>query len=125
MHGTQIDTLKLQVDYDTKLNNATYDAIKAFQMNTVNSSTSDLVNSKIEDIEAASKAFFTSVASTFNMVGYNSDILKNYVPALVFTLYDGFYIYSPFDNNLDAETSSKLSPNSTYQPNEQKTTLKS
>ena len=125
MHGTQIDTLKLQVDYDTKLNNATYDAIKAFQMNTVNSSTSDLVNSKIEDIEAASKAFFTSVASTFNMVGYNSDILKNYVPALVFTLYDGFYIYSPFDNNLDAETSSKLSPNSTYQPNEQITTLKS
>lgn len=113
------------MDYDTKLNNATYDAIKAFQMNTVNSSTSDLVNSKIEDIEAAANAFFTSVATTFNMVGYNSDILKNYVPALVFTLYDGFYIYSPFDNNLDAETSSKLSSDSTYKNGEQVTTIKS
>lgn len=112
--GTQLDTLDLQISYDTKLDNATYDAIKAFQLNTVNSSTSDLVNSKIRDIEAASNSFFTSIATNFNMAGYNSDNLKEYVPALVFTLYDGFYIYSPFENTLDEETKSRLPENATY-----------
>ena len=109
--GTQLDTLDLQLSYDTKLDNATYDAIKAFQLNTVNSSTSDLVNSKIRDIEAAANSFFTSIATNFNMAGYNSDILQAYVPALVFTLYDGFYIYSPFENTLDQETRDALSNN--------------
>ena len=102
--GAQLDTLDLQISYDTKLDNATYDAIKAFQLNTINSSTSDIVNSKIRDIEAAANSFFTSIATNFNMAGYNSDNLKEYVPALVFTLYDGFYIYSPFENTLDEET---------------------
>ena len=109
--GTQLDTLDLQLSYDTKLDNATYDAIKAFQLNTVNSSTSDFVNSKIRDIEAAANSFFTSIATNFNMAGYNSDILQAYVPALVFTLYDGFYIYSPFENTLDQETRDALSNN--------------
>ena len=93
------------------MDNATYDAIKAFQLNTVNSSTSDFVNSKIRDIEAAANSFFTSIATNFNMAGYNSDILQAYVPALVFTLYDGFYIYSPFENTLDQETRDALSNN--------------
>ena len=34
--GAQLDTLDLQISYDTKLDNATYDAIKAFQLNTIN-----------------------------------------------------------------------------------------
>ena len=106
-----MQTLQLQIDYDTKLDNATYDAIKAFQMNTANSSTSDLVNSKIRDIEAAGNGFFTSIANAFNMSGYDSETLKNYVPALVFTMYDGFYIYSPFENTLDSETQQKLDNN--------------
>ena len=110
----QVETLQLQVSYDTKLDNATSDAIKAFQLNTVNSSTSDLTNSKIRDIEAAANSFFTSVATLFNMSGYNSDVLKEYVPALVFTLYDGFYIYSPFENTLSEEIKNGIEPGSTY-----------
>ena len=35
--GAQLQTLDLQLSYDTKLDNTTYDAIKAFQLNTVNS----------------------------------------------------------------------------------------
>ncbi len=96
-----IKTLSLQTSYDTKLNNATYDALKAFQLNTVNSDTSDLANSKLRDIEASANTFFNSVASNFNMAGYNQDILKEYVPALVYTMYDGYYIYSPYTNTLD------------------------
>ena len=38
----QISTLNLQTLYDTKLTSATYDAIKAFQLNTANSTMSDL-----------------------------------------------------------------------------------
>lgn len=98
---SQVETLNLQILYDSKLNNATYDAIKAFQLNTVNSSTSDLANSKMRDIQASVNTFFTTVASNFNMAGYNSDVLKDYVPALVYTLYDGYYIYSPYTNTLN------------------------
>ena len=122
--GAQLDTLDLQISYDTKLDNSTYDAIKAFQLNTINSSTSEIVNSKIRDIEAAANSFFTSIANNFNMAGYNSDNLKEYVPALVFTLYDGFYIYSPFENTLDEETRSRLPANATYTGGEEVTGLK-
>ena len=96
----QVKTLGLQVSYDNKLNNATYDALKAFQLNTFSSDTSDLSNSKIKDIEASANTFFTSIASNFNMEGYNKDVLKDYVPALVYTMYDGYYIYSPYTNTL-------------------------
>lgn len=96
-----VKTLELQTSYDIKLNNATYDALKAFQLNTVNSGTSDLSNSKLRDIEASVNTFFNSISSNFNMAGYNQNILKEYVPALVYTMYDGFYVYSPFVNTLE------------------------
>ena len=99
----QVKTIELQTSYDTKLTNATHDALNAFQLNAINSSTSDLANSKIRDIEASVNTFFNSMATHFNMAGYNKDILQEYVPALVYTMYDGFYIYSPFTNILDAE----------------------
>lgn len=99
----QVKTLELQMNYDTKLTTATYDAVKAFQLNTINSSTSDLANSKLRDIKASVNTFFNSVATQFNLSGYNKDVLKTYVPALVYTMYDGFYIYSPFTNTLGTE----------------------
>ena len=43
----QIQTLTVQTEYDTKLTAATLDAIKALQINTINSSTSEIANSKI------------------------------------------------------------------------------
>lgn len=97
----QAKTISLQIDYDTRLNNATYDALKAFQLNTINSDSSDIANSKLRDINASVNSFFNSIASNFNMAGYNKDVLKDYVPALVYTMYDGYYIYSPFTNTLD------------------------
>ncbi|MCI8637382.1 MAG: hypothetical protein HFJ36_06110 [Clostridia bacterium] len=97
----QVETLHNQISYDTKLNRATYDALKAFQLNTINNDTSDLTNSKLRDIEASANTFFNSISSNFNMAGYNKDVLKSYVPALVYTMYDGYYIYSPYNNVLD------------------------
>ena len=111
---SQIKTLQLQTQYDSKLQNATYDAIKAFQLNMSNSSTSDLANSKMRDIKASVNTFYNSLASHFNMVGYGKDVLQNYVPAIVYTLYDGYYIYSAYDNTLDAENASYKNGKSIY-----------
>ena len=60
--NNQIETLRLQILYDSKLNNATYDALKAFQLNTINNSMSDISDSKMSDIEASAKTFFNSIA---------------------------------------------------------------
>ena len=118
----QVTTLQLQTSYDSKLTTATHDALKAFQLNTVNSSTSDLANSKMRDIEASVNTFFNSVATNFNMAGYNQDVLKYYVPALVYTMYDGFYIYSPFTNTLSPDD--YIEGTSTYQNGEKVSGLK-
>lgn len=129
IHGNLVQTLDLQASYDTKLNNATYDALKAFQLNTINSSTSELSNSKIRDIEASVNTFFNSIASNFNMNGYNRDILKTYVPALVYTMYDGYYIYSSYTNTLTEDDyvvpdEANGEEGTTYQNNEKLSGLK-
>lgn len=36
-------------------------------------------------------------------LGYTKEILQNYVPALVYTMYDGYYIYTPFTNTISDE----------------------
>ena len=111
--NSQLKTIQYQVAYDTKLRNSTYDAIKAFQLNMSNSSTSDFANSKIRDIEASANVFYTSLSNNFTANGYTKETIKNYVPALVYTLYDGYYIYSPYENTLDGID---LNNNSEYSP---------
>ena len=96
----QIDAINLKHTYNTKLLDATYDSIKAYQLNTINNAISDISATKIEDLEAAVNAFFNSLTTNFNYTGYNSSIMKDYVPAVVFTMYDGYYIYSPYRNVL-------------------------
>ena len=94
----QIQTLNTQTVYDSQLTAATHDAIKAYQINAENSSTSELANSKIRDIEASVSTFKNSIMSSFRLNGYTEEELNNYIPALVYTMYDGFYIYSPYEN---------------------------
>lgn len=98
--GNQISTLKIQNEYDAKLFNSTYDAIKAYQLNTINNAMSDKPVSKITDLEAGVNTFFESLNTKFGYSGYRSEVMKAYVPAVVFTMYDGYYIYSPFMNTL-------------------------
>ena len=111
----QISTISLQTEYDMKLTAATSDAIKAFQINTANSSTSDIANSKIRDIEASVSTFKASIKSVFGMNGYSEDEMNEYIPALVYTMYDGFYIYSKFNNqNYLYQTVKDNNGNETY-----------
>lgn len=99
----QIQTVNNQTLYDSQLTEATHDAIKAYQINAENSTTSELANSKIRDIEASVTTFKNSIMSSFRLNGYTEEELNNYIPALVYTMYDGFYIYSPFENIADNE----------------------
>lgn len=100
---SRVETLNLQISYDQKLYDSTYDAVIAFQKNTVNSSTSDLTASKLRDIEASINAFFISAGENFGMSGYGKQGIEGFVPAIVYTLYDGYYIYSPYTNTLDQQ----------------------
>lgn len=94
----QIQTINTQTLYDNKLSSATYDAIRAFQINTGDNAYDEINNSKNRDLQSAVTTFKNLVMSTFSLDGYTQDDLDNYIPALVYTLYDGFYIYSPYTN---------------------------
>lgn len=111
----QIQTLNTQTLYDTQLTAATYDAIKAYQINAENSTTSELANSKIRDIEASISTFRNSIMSAFRLNGYTEEELDNYIPALVYTMYDGFYIYSPYQNSVDESGNPNLDGSYTSQ----------
>lgn len=91
----QIDTIALQTQYRTKLSDATYDAVTAFQINTVNNSYSTVSDSMRRDVSAVIQTFITSLATNLGMSGTDETFIKPYIPAIVFTLYDGYYIYSP------------------------------
>ena len=95
---TQIDTISLQSKYSTELQTATYDAIKAFQINTLNNKYSSVSDSKIRDIEASINTFYNSLGTEFGASGYDKESLQAFIPAIVYTMYDGYYIYGKYFN---------------------------
>lgn len=105
---SQIDTIYLQTSYNKKLQDATYDAIKAFQLNTINNKYSSISDSKIRDIEASINTFYNSIGTSMGSTGYDKDSLKEFIPAIVYTMYDGYYIYGKYFNY-------KLGENGEYQ----------
>lgn len=100
--STHIKTIERQTQYNTRLINATYDAMKAFKVNTVNNRYSTLNNSKIRDIEASINVFYNTLGTSMKIQGYSSYDMKDYTPAILFNLYDGYYIYT---NYYDTEIS--------------------
>lgn len=100
----RVETLRLQTTYDSKLNDSTHDALKAYQLNSFASETSTIIDEKIRDINASANTFFNSLASNFATLGYTKSTLQNYVPALVYTMYDGYYIYSPYKNTWSTDS---------------------
>ena len=104
---TRVETLNLQAEYDTKLNSATYDALKAYQVNSLQNKVGGLANSKIRDINASINTFFNSMQSNFPTLGYTKESIQNYVPAIVYTMYDGYYVYAPFTNTWGTNSSNQ------------------
>lgn len=95
---TQISTIVLQSSYTTNLTNATSGALHAFQINSINNRYSSLSDSKIRDIEASINTFYNLLS--ISMENYISDReeLSTFIPAMLYTLYDGYYIYSSYNN---------------------------
>lgn len=94
----QIETISLQTQYNIKLQTATSDAIKSFQLNTINNKYSTVSDSKIRDIEASISTFYNSLGTELGASGYSKDALKEYIPAILYTMYDGYYIYGEYWN---------------------------
>jgi len=96
--GTQITTIQMQAQFDTRLYNATHDAINAFQINTMNNKFSSISDSKIRDIYASVNTYYNSLSNVFRKDGYTTKDLHEFTPAVVYTLYDGYYIYGQYEN---------------------------
>lgn len=108
--GTQIDTQSLWQSYNTKLLDATHDAVVAFELNTIDNTYSSNSDSLRRDVKASINTFFTSLASNFGTPGANTSYIEQYIPAILVTLYDGYYIYSPIETeytNLNGELKTK------------------
>lgn len=91
----QVDTATLRASYDSILLGSTYDTMLAFQLNSTNNKYSTVSDSLIRDIEASINIFSTSLATSLGVSGSAESDMLTYVPALLFTLYDGYYIYAP------------------------------
>ncbi len=94
----EVEVIKRQNKYDQILSESTYDAVKAFKLNTVNNSRSTQADSIRRDIKASINSFINSLVTNLGVSGYGTESIKPYIPAIVYTLYDGFYIYSPTIN---------------------------
>lgn len=112
--GMQVDSIKLQTEYDSKLSTAVYDAVKAYQINTANNPYSIVNSSQKRDIEAAINTFMNSFATGLGVSGYGENYIKPYVPAILFTLYDGYYIYAPTYNEASGKYEHLIKPYFTY-----------
>lgn len=99
----QINNLSLQLTYNSYLSDATHNAVKAFELNTVNNSYSEVADSLKRDVEAAVNVFLSSMATNLGTSGATSEAISEYVPAILFTLYDGYYIYAPSYNEILGE----------------------
>ena len=104
---SQVDTILLQSTYSSKLLDATYDSVKAFQLNTINNRYSSVSDSKIRDIEAAINSFYSSLSASLNI---SEDNLKQFTPAILVTMYDGYYIYGKRKNTESNEYEYGLKP---------------
>ena len=95
--GLQSDTLKTQILYDRKLLSSASDGINAYEINTVewNEGLPSTAEAKRINVMAAINTFISSFADNIGMSGASKDTLLPYIPAVAFTTYDGFYIYSP------------------------------
>lgn len=103
----QVDTINMQSAYNTKLLDATKEAVDSFEINTAewNDAYSNLGDSKRRDVMASINTFINSFANNIGLSGSSKDSILPYIPAMAFTLYDGYYIYSPSETKIALKNS--------------------
>ncbi len=91
---TQIDIAVLRDNYTKSLIDSTHDAMVAYELNSMNNNYNQDANSKKRDVQASINTFFTSMSNNLGVPGYIKKYVEPYIPAIVFTGYDGYYIYA-------------------------------
>ena len=91
----QVDTIEMQNEYDRKLLDSTYGAMSAFELNTANEDLSSVSDSLRTIIDASTNVFLNTLATNFGMSNASRTYLEPYIPAILYTLYDGYYISAP------------------------------
>lgn len=90
----QIDVLVEKENYSTKLLDATYDGILSFEINSLSIDNAEGQSVKTF-VSNAVNTFFDTMSINLGASGGNKLNIQSYVPAILFTTYDGYYIYSP------------------------------
>ena len=121
--GLQINTITMQKNYTVKLQTAAKDSIQALEINTVewNSASSNLADSKRRDVLASINTFTTSLANNMGIGGAGKGRIQAYIPAIVYTMYDGYYIYSASlmkDQDTTSEGLTQFNEDGTIKSNE-------
>lgn len=96
--GSKIEELNMQTEYNSRISDSTYDGIKAFELNTNKENKRMSIKEKEQEVGYAIETFYKALANKFSTSGYDSNSLKNYTPAILFNLYDGFFIQSKYKN---------------------------
>ena len=91
----QVDTIDAQNKYDVKLLNSTYGAMSAFEINTANEDLSSVSDSLRTIIDASTNIFMNTLSTNLGMSNASKSYVEPYIPALLYTLYDGYYISAP------------------------------
>lgn len=89
------ETINRETEYQSRLNNATYAAVSAYQMNSLNTGRV-AGESNYAYVDASINTFFTTLATSMQQSNASKSTFRNYIPAILFTTYDGYYIYSPY-----------------------------
>lgn len=103
----QVDTIAKENTYNTKLLNATYDAMSAFEINTANEELSTVADSMRSMILASNNVFLNSLATNLGISNASKEHLQQYIPAVLYTMYDGYYIYAPTETPMVGEKTEK------------------
>lgn len=90
----QIDVLLAKENYSTKLLDSTYDGILSFEINSLSIDAAEGQSVK-SYVSNAINTFFNTMSINMGKSGASNINVQTYVPAILFTTYDGYYIYSP------------------------------
>lgn len=94
--GYELKTIEKQNMYNTGVVKATHDAIFSFEINTNSDNYSNNPETKRDILKSAVKTFENSFSTTCNLGLYGNSAIEEYMPAMVFGMYDGFYMYAPY-----------------------------
>ena len=91
----QTDTLELQEAYNTKIITSSKNAIKAFEINTVDWKSTAASGQQRRTVESMVNTFTESLASELGISGIANEYMLGYIPAITVNMYDGYYVYAP------------------------------